>query len=210
MKRSALFVLVLFTSTWMTGCYSTQPIAMEPASALRHDVFTCKGLSEDKRWIGVTDEFLPEEDPRVVIVARLEKEDLQKIVIYELINPLGVIALTERRIKPRSETLGVYFEMRQLLERGGEGRWVANVYSDDASVGQAVFYVGERPDDDDDLDHRFFIIGEESLAAIDEAPVFMSDEERYSNYIREVAPETPNDTATSNQDEAFRGANVTP
>mgnify|MGYP006274083989 CR=1 FL=1 len=174
----------------LSACQNSQEITLKPSTDLQYDLFTCKGLTAENIWVGVTDEFLPEEDSQVVLVARLTEADREKIVVYELINPNGLVAFNERQKYPQSEVLGISFDMHQLMERGGEGEWKAYVYSDAMPIGQTNFFVGEKPEDAED-DERFFIIGEESLAgAEDDAMSTAAPSNHYADYIREVTPES--------------------
>ena len=164
---------------------------MEPATTLYRDVFTCKGLTEDRRWVGVTDVFLPEKDPRVVVVAQLAPEDALTTITYELTNPYRSVVLTERRVNPRENPLGIYFELDDLMKLGGEGEWKATVYADGLPIGQSVFYIGEKPEvEEEKAGPRFLIIGEESLseesASRETSP---GEADRFGTYIREVTPE---------------------
>ena len=174
----------------MVACSATTQIAMQPATVLERDVFTCKSLSPENRWIGVTDQFDPDSDPRVVVVARFADEDLDKTVIYELENPLGNIVLTEKVIKPKQKTLGVYFEMRQFERFGGEGRWTATVWGDGEAIGQEKFWIGEKKEDDEGDADRYFVVGEDSLLSATAAEALdRFDSQSFSEYIEEATPD---------------------
>ncbi len=172
------------------GCSAPSTIVMKPATAVYHDVFTCKGLTEDKRWVGVTDQFLPETDPRVVVVAQLAKEDKQHIIYYELTNPLDSVVLTETVRYPRENPLGVYFEMDRMLQVGGEGEWRATVYADGIPIGESIFYVGEKTEEQEEGAGRYFVV-EEDATATDKGDEIesLSKMERLGNYIHEVTEE---------------------
>lgn len=175
---------------FIVACSTTSQVAMQPATVLERDVFTCKSLSPENRWIGVTDEFDPEKDPRVVVVARFADEDLEKIVIYELQNPNGNIVLTEKVGKPKQKTLGVYFEMRQFERFGGEGQWTATVWGDGEAIGQMKFWIGEKKEDEKDDSGRYFVVGEESLlSATAAAALNQLDDKSFSEFIEESTPE---------------------
>ncbi|MDP8243428.1 MAG: hypothetical protein P9L94_05045 [Candidatus Hinthialibacter antarcticus] len=175
---------------FVVACSTTSQIAMQPAAVLERDVFTCKSLSPENRWIGVTDQFDPDVDARVVVVARFSDEDMEKTVIYELQNPLGNIVLTEKIIKPKQKTLGVYFEMRQFERFGGEGRWTATVWGDGDPIGQEKFWIGEKIEDDDNGADRYFVVGEESLlSATATQALDRFDNQSFSEYIEEATPD---------------------
>lgn len=175
--------------TVMAACGSSTELAMRPATELQRDVFTCKNLSSENRWIGVTDQFDPETDPRVVVVARFAETDMDATVIYELINPLNNVALTENVGKPKFNPLGIYFEMSQFTRLGGEGKWEAIVWADGNPVGKTEFWIGEKTGDGGDESDTYFVIGEDSIqnatAAESAAPV---EEPSFSDYIQEVTP----------------------
>jgi hypothetical protein len=189
-----IFIPVLVLgSIALLGCTSSERIGMDPATVLKRDVFTCKGLTEQNRWVGVTDEFLPEKDPRVVVVAQIAEEDKETILNYELRNPQKNIAFTEEKPYPRTNPLGVYFEMSTIMDRGGEGEWVATVYSDGMPIGQKVFYIGEKPEEMEEIEGpTYYIVGDEEEEDTIQEP--LSDEERFSGYIQEVTPEERIDT----------------
>lgn len=186
-----LALLACLTALWTGGCSSAPRTAMKPARIESRDVFTCKGLTEEGRWVGVTDVFMPQEDAQVVVAAKLASKDHDARIIYELTNPAGVIAVSEQHTYPREEILGIAFAMDRLLALGGEGEWRATVYSDGLAFGDKVFYLGEKPEEEEAEGEGFFVVGEESLqeAAAAEAPAPPSEEERYANSIREVTPE---------------------
>ena len=178
--------LVLLLSSCSTG----DRIAMEPATIQFRDVFTCKGLTADHLWVGVTDVFMPEEDPYVVVVAHLAPEDQETMVVYELTNPVDAVVLSEKRSYPKNNPLGISFSMDRLLALGGEGEWRATVYVDAKPIGDSVFYIGEKVERiEEEIGTRYFIVGEESLEKDEAAADLLSDEERYGTYIREVSPE---------------------
>ncbi|HOJ59819.1 MAG TPA: hypothetical protein PK878_06000 [bacterium] len=180
------------------ACSSTDTISLKPAKEMYHDVFTCKGLTADGRWVGVTDVFKPDEDSRVVVVTRLSEEDTEEIVHVELMNPLNNVVLTESRYYPRNQTVGIYFSMTKLLELGGEGEWRAIANVNGEPIGQAVFYVGEKPLEEEEPGTGFFVVGEDTLSRKsdsldedDEGGNSFYGASRFDNYIREVTPELP-------------------
>lgn len=190
MKTVQLMLLV--SCVLLVGCASQQEIAMQPATVLQRDVFTCKGLTKDKHWIGITDQFMPDQDTRVVVVAQFAEEDKEAIINYELRNPMNNVVLSEEKRYPQKNPLGIYFEMDTLMDRGGEGEWVANVFADGRPIGQSKFYLGEKPADVEEIEGpRYYIVGEEETDQQEDAAV-LSDEERFADYIREVTPAIDN------------------
>jgi len=172
------------------SCSTTKPIVLEPATALRHDVFACKGLTDDDHWVDLTDVFLPEKDPRVVVAAQLDPEDAKKFVQFELVNPAEAVVLTETRRYPKGKTLGIFFEMDRLMALGGKGKWKATVFSDGLPIGQSVFYIGEKVEKEaEEKGPHYFVVGEESLEKDLSEESAKSAEERLGKYIREVTPE---------------------
>lgn len=170
----------------IAGC-SAKRIAMQPSSETYHDVFACRGLTEDNKWVGVTDQFDPETDPRVVVVAVLGKDDREKTLHYELTNPQGNVAMTEKRIYPRQNILGIYFEVPRLMQIGGEGEWQANVFADGLPIGQANFVLGEKKEGEDEEGGRqYYVVGADSDETEDAMP---EGSEAFESYIREVTPE---------------------
>ena len=179
------FALLWILST--AGCSSTDRVALEPATIQSHDVFTCKGLTVDRRWVGVTDVFMPKDDPQVVVVASFTREDQESRVIYELTNPLDAVVLSEPRTYPKQKILGIAFPMDRLMKLGGEGEWRATVYSDGIPIGDSIFYLGEKPEKEEEVKIPFAVVGESSLEEAAAPP--LSEEEKYAKSIQEVSPE---------------------
>ncbi len=182
-------VLIVASFLLFQSC-ATSTIAMRPAAIVQYDVFTCKGLSADNRWIGVTDQFLPEKDSRVVVVAVLSDKDRFNYINFELINPLDNVVLSETMRYPKENPLGIYFEIPRLLKLGGEGEWKATVFADGIAIGEAKFRIGEKSkEDSDDEGPRYFVVGDESASDEDAQKLqAISEEERFSSYIREATP----------------------
>lgn len=169
------------------GC-STQTIAMKPATLIQRDVFVCKGLSQDNRWVGITDQFLPDRDSRVVVVAFLDKQDSSKIVNFELVNPVDNVAASETLYFPKENPIGIYFSIPRLMKLGGEGEWKATVFADGEALGESRFYLGEKPEKEEKESTQYFVIGDEDEEDADASAKALSEEDRFSTYIREVSP----------------------
>ncbi len=169
------------------SCSTSRNIAIRPADVLSRDVFTCKGLTADKRWVGITDQFLPEEDDKVVVVARFSPEDQTKYLIYELTNPLRTVVTTDKVKYPNENILGIFYDMDRLMKLGGEGEWRATIFADHEPLGQAVFYLGEKPEEtEEEAGPSFVFVGEESS---EEETALPPESERFGSYIQEVTPE---------------------
>ncbi|MFB3787573.1 MAG: hypothetical protein ACE15F_14525 [bacterium] len=208
----ALFLLGVFSH-----CSSTETISLNSATEMHHDVFTCKGLTPDGRWVGVTDVFLPGQDSRVVVVTQLTEDDTDQIAQVELVNPMNNVVLTEKRSYPQSQTMGIYYSLTKLMELGGEGKWKANAYVNGEPAGQAVFYVGEKPKEEEGPGTGYFVVGEESNsgdqpsgeeAVLPDEEIF--EDNRYDNYIREVTPELPVPAAAGSLPSSSAIENVSP
>lgn len=183
-----LFLIpILVLSMW--GCQTSQQAGIQNATIQSRDVFICKGLSADKRWVGVTDTFMPEEDIQIVVVAKFIEDDLGGRIIYELTNPQDMVVLTEEIKNPPNNPLGIIFPMDRLLEVGEEGEWLATVMVNGFAIGDAEFYIGEKPGEEEEGETEYFIVGEDSVEDETTVPVLQSEEERYSNYIQETTPE---------------------
>jgi len=169
------------------GC-ATQNLAMKPATLIQRDVFVCKGLSEDNRWVGITDQFLPDKDSRVVVVAFLDKQDSSKIVNFELVNPVDNVAASETLYFPKENPIGIYFSIPRLMKLGGEGEWKATVFADGEALGESRFYLGEKPEKKDEEAIQYFVVGDEDEEDADASAKALSEEDRFSTYIREVTP----------------------
>jgi len=182
-------VLIVASFLLLQSC-ATSSIALKPAAIVQYDVFTCKGLSAENRWIGVTDQFLPEKDSRVVVVAVLADKDINSFVNFELINPLDNVVISETMRHPKENPLGLYFEIPRLLKLGGEGEWKATVFADGMAIGEAEFRIGEKPkEDSDDTGPSYFVVGDESDSDEDAQKLqAASEEDRFSSYIREATP----------------------
>ncbi|MBI1389551.1 MAG: hypothetical protein GC154_14000 [bacterium] len=199
-------------------CASTKnKIAMEPSTDLTRDVFTAKGLAQDNRWIGVTDVFDPEKDPRVVVVARFAKEDLEKHIVYEVINPENNIVMTEERFRPKNNPLGIYFDMNRLMDLGGEGKWKALIWGDGDPIGRAIFWLGEKKEGEGAGGPGYYVVGEDSLLKAEELEKLKKlDSLEYSNYIQEATPDLqaiPSETLqpeSASSVPAATGANTAP
>lgn len=143
---------------FLNGCKTTEPVALEPAKAVLTDVFTCKGLAADGRWLDVTDEFDPENDIRVVVVAQIPEFMRRGLIMFELVDPSGTVAFVEKRNSPPQDHLGIWWDCQRLLERGGEGYWKANISVDEEVIGQARFRLGEPPEEDDFARGRYLMV----------------------------------------------------
>ncbi len=187
-KSSLPFWLIALMIFFGLGCTTSQQAGIQPASVQTRDVFLCKGLTGDNRWVGVTDQFLPEDDPQVVVVAKFNPTDINKRIFFELTNPDDMVVLNEEIKNPPYNPLGVLFPMDRLLEVGEEGEWLATVYVDEFPIGDAEFYIGEKPEEEEETTEEYFIVGEETLEE-DTAPPPISEEERFSSYIQEATPE---------------------
>ena len=137
------------------------------------DVYTCKGLSADGHWLNVTDTFNPHEDPRVVVVAQLSPQAQDGRIIYELVDPNGYVAFSERRDYPTQSCVGIWWDCSRLVERGGEGFWTANVFSDGQNVGQAEFLIGDAQVEDETMRGRYMMVtaDEDNLAPLELIPL---------------------------------------
>lgn len=186
-------LLVLVSSGLWMGCQSSNRIALKPATILYHDVFTCKGLSADNRWVGVTDVFLPEKDSQVVVVAQLTNEEVKEHIFFELINPADNVAVFEKLSSPNRNPIGIYFSIPRLLDLGGEGKWKATVYANEVAIGQTTFYIGEKPEEEEEDDSKkYFVVGTDSGAETDNQQNefdALDQDQRYGSLIKEVSPE---------------------
>jgi len=191
MKFRQIRLLMLPLIAMLCSCMENSKITLLPATVQLHDVFTCKGLSEDNRWIGVTDQFMPDQDSSMVVVANLAPEDKKTWVHFELTNPFSNVVLKEEFRYPQNNPLAVAFEMSRLMKLGGEGEWKALVLSDGLPIGQAIFYIGEKPKTEEEAKGpRFFVVGEEPGEESAEADMEeKSVNDRFADYIREVTPE---------------------
>lgn len=180
--------LALFGSLLFTACQTMNDYSLEPASSALGDVFTCKGLSTSGHWLEVTEVFDPKGDPRVVVVAQLSHELRQGRIIYELISPNGAVAFTEKRSYPKQAYLGLWWSIDQLMERGGEGYWKVNVYSDWTTVGQIEFRVGEPPEGEEEGVGRYLMVTEESDGDLTLEPVSDSVAQELDAEFAEPSP----------------------
>ena len=188
MKIFCRLSYLLIPFLFLGGCTSSKQISMVPATALQHDVFACKGLTEDNQWVGVTDQFSPDKDPQVVIVTLLAKQDSEARLFFEIRNPMNNIVFTESKPYPRERIIGIYYLMDNLMNRGGEGKWVATVYVDGEPIGQSVFYLGEKPKNEEEIKGQRYIVVEETENE-KKVSLPVSEEERFANFIHEVSPE---------------------
>jgi hypothetical protein len=182
-------LLIPITVLGLWSCQTSQMAGMQPATIQSRDVFVCKGLSADNRWVGVTDTFMPDEDTQIVVVAKFDKSDLDGWIIYELTNPQDMVVLTQKFRYPKHNPLGIPFPMDRLLKVGEEGEWRATVYVDEFPIGDSVFYIGEKPGEEEEGEAEYFIVGEDSVDNDSTVPVSLSEEERFSSYIQETTPE---------------------
>lgn len=171
------------------SCQSTQQAGIQPAAIQTRDVFTCKGLTADHRWVGVTDTFLPDEDTQIIVAAKFNESDLGGRIFYELTSPMDMVVMNEEVRNPPHNPLGILFPMDRLLQVGEEGEWRATVYVNEYPIGDAVFYIGEKPGEEESTETEYIIVGEDSLDDGSDVPVSVSEEERFSSYIKETTPE---------------------
>ncbi|MGC9328648.1 MAG: hypothetical protein ACP5I1_13510 [Candidatus Hinthialibacter sp.] len=173
----------------LLGCSSQDTIAMKPATVIQRDVFVCKGLSEDNRWVGITDQFMPEKDSKLVVVAFLDRTDLNKTLNFELTNPMNNIAASESLFRPKKNPIGIYFTIPRLMSLGGEGEWKATVFADGEPLGESKFYIGEKSDEEKEEGPRYFVVGADSLEeSSDSSGQESSESDRFSSYIQEATP----------------------
>lgn len=183
-----LLIPVLVLGFW--SCQTTQIAGVKSATIQTRDVFICKGLSADNRWVGVTDTFMPEDDTQIVVVAKFNQKDLSGRIFYELTNPQDMVVMNEEIRNPPNNPLGIIFPIDRLLEVGEEGEWRATVYVNEFPIGDSIFYIGEKPGEEEDSgETEYFIVGEDSLDDDSDVPILLSEEERFSNYIQETTPE---------------------
>lgn len=168
----------------LVGCIHNKPsVGLFQATEDSVDVFTCKGLTEEGHWIGITDQFLPEEDPYVIVAAQLNPEHRKSRVTFELTSPADYVVMNESKQYPENLDLGVQFDMNRLLERGGEGKWTAAVYADGEPIGKAVFTIGKKEEEEEEA-ARYEVIG-------------METEETESSAEAKVEPATKTVTPTA-------------
>lgn len=183
-----LLIPVLVLGFW--SCQTSQVAGVKPATIQSRDVFVCKGLSAENRWVGVTDTFMPEDDTQIVVVAKFNENDLSGRIFFELTNPQDMVVMNEEVRNPPNNPLGIIFPMDRLLKVGEEGEWRATVYVNEFPIGDSIFYIGEKPGEEEDSgETEYFIVGEDSLDDNTDVPVLLSEEERFSNYIQETTPE---------------------
>ncbi|MBN2328369.1 MAG: hypothetical protein JXR73_14585 [Candidatus Omnitrophica bacterium] len=187
------WILGFFTGligAFFLGCSTQETIVMKPATVIQRDVFVCKGLSEDNRWVGITDQFLPEKDSKIVVVAFLDQFDVDKTLNFELTNPMENIAASEVLFRPKKNPIGIYFSMSRLMSLGGEGEWKATVFADGEPIGESKFHIGEKTEEDKDQEGpRYFVVGADTLEESPESSdQELSDSDRFSSYIQEATP----------------------
>ena len=150
------------------GCLNeTREVALYPATEQIVDVFTCKGLDDQGHWIHVTDQFKPEEDPRVVVAAQLRPEHRQSWITYELTSPADFVVLSETIRYPKETDLGVHFDIERLMQTGGEGEWMAVVYADANPIGKAMFTLGEKEEEGEGVSRYYVVDSEPAPAEMD-------------------------------------------
>ena len=58
-----------------TGCEHSAPkVGLYPASEQIVDVFTCKSLDSQGNWAELTDKFMPDTDPYIIVAAQLRPD----------------------------------------------------------------------------------------------------------------------------------------
>ncbi len=183
----------MVTALMMGGClHSERDVALYPATEQIVDVFTCKGLDDQGHWIQLTDQFKPEEDPRVVVAAQLRPEHRKSWITYELTSPADFVVITETIRYPKQTDLGVYFDIPRLMEMGGEGEWTAVVYDNSVPLGKATFTLGEKAEEGAGISRYHVVDNQEDLALPEETETEPSQEP--------ATAETPSDaTGTAPQ-----------
>lgn len=193
MKPILNFIIIVAVLVVFSSCTNNKRIAIKPATTAQRDLFTCKGLSQDNRWVGVTDEFLPEKDPRVIVVAGFSPEDKNSWATIELVNPLSNVAAQEEIRYPKKDFIGIEFQMRRLMKLGGIGEWKVLFSVDGLPVETTKFYIGEKAQfAQEEEGPKYHVVGAEDESQTEEDTSELSAksaEDRFADYIQEVTPE---------------------
>ena len=177
-----LLPVVVLAALAISCMHDAQRVGLYPATDQAVDVFTCKGLDEDSRWTGITDQFLPDVDPYVIVAAQLRPEHRESRVVYELTSPAEFVVISESMRYPKETDLGIHFDMRRLMEAGGEGEWCAAVYADGMPLGKAKFNIGEERKELAEVS-RYAIVGRE------EEPTEPTAEEMIESATQSLSPD---------------------
>lgn len=194
------------------GCaHDSQRVGLYPASKQVVDVFTCKGLDEEGRWIEITDQFLPDADPYVVVAAQLQPEHRESWITFELTSPADFVVMSETTRYPKETDLGCHFDIERLMEVGGEGEWLAVVYADAMPLGKATFRIGEKRGEFEALS-RYHVISEEDWVSepFEPAPDVLEAEEPLPEEKNENTTEPPAPAASKGDENNASRPTVTP
>jgi len=110
-----------------------------PSTQSQHRFFACKDLI-DGEWVGIGDSFTTD-DPKIVIVARLDQKEIGSWLAMEILSPENKIVEKEDRQYLAAQDVGIFFDPIALVDKSGPGRYKAHIYSDSRPMGQVIFFL---------------------------------------------------------------------
>jgi hypothetical protein len=120
---------------------ATDPLLV-PSKQVQQQFFACKDLI-GKEWVGVGQDFSTD-DEKIIIISRLDPSQLKSWLTFEILSPDDQIIEKEDLTYEAVRDVGIEFSPVKLADKGGPGRYKANVYSDSRPMGQVVFYLEDR------------------------------------------------------------------
>lgn len=113
-----------------------------PSEQVQQQFFACKDLIGNE-WIGIGQNFSTD-DERIIVIARLDPSELDSLMMLELVSPENRIIERESHEYSAVRDVGIYFDPVKLADKGGPGRYRANIYSDSRPMGQVEFFLEDR------------------------------------------------------------------
>lgn len=152
----ALIGLVIGTG----GCNSMRPGAefeafdyarerpdVSDSEQMQSDFYTCVDfVAAENQFIDCTDIFGPA-DRTLVVVAKLPVNEQRTRLLIELDAPNRRPQREEARSFRSGSIVGVRYNVSELIQTGGYGKWRANFYGDTLPIGYTDFYILAKPEE---------------------------------------------------------------
>lgn len=138
---AALLLVAACSKTPYQERKASSPLLI-PSKQVQQEFFACKDLIGNE-WVGVGQTFSTD-DERIIIIARLDPSELDSWLILEIISPENRIIEKESLEYNAVRDIGIYFDPVKLADKGGAGRYQANIYSDTRPKGRVEFFLEDR------------------------------------------------------------------
>jgi hypothetical protein len=147
--KSRVFLALIVSLAVLTACSKTPqqerqakaPLVI-PSKQMQQDFFACKDLIGNE-WVGIGENFSTD-DGKIIVIARLDPSELNSWLTIELVSPDDQIIEKESLEYEAVRDIGIEFDPVKLADKGGAGRYQANVYSDTRPMGRVEFFLEDR------------------------------------------------------------------